>query len=412
MKGRAMITFMYILIIFILSVSYLNISGLFLPILDSVGISQGYKSIFYQCLLLGVCSIVFIRSKSIVIISKRLCWLSILWLPWLIYLGLRCNFSDPYSVQKLALVFGLEFLSLICICVAYINDVKRFKETFFICTILLSIVLLFVFILNPTRWLYGGIVERLDIENINSVNLARSFAIGAVCLLLYTKLPKWLRYIAFALFVCAIVPTGSRGPLISVLAVLAVYLGQNYLQSYRSVILGLVLACALLPILAMTFYYYQQPIMKYFSRGSGKSMFIESGRWSVVKSVIDEFSSAPVVGVGLGNFGRTSEESRKAIGYSYLKDKKNNIFIRQAYPHNILYEVLAELGLVGMVLFLMILTPGKWVLNVSNEFVLLFVLNFLFSLSSSDITGNSGLFMFNYLAVLSSNYGLAEEPVT
>lgn len=122
-------------------------------------------------------------------------------------------------------------------------------------------------------------------------------------------------------------------------------------------------------------------------------MLLESGRLQGVMTALEEFSFAPMLGRGLGKYGTVAGIERK-----YITPQK----VVAVYPHNVPVEILAELGLIGFVLFLIALRPGKWMFDLSNRYVYFFFLSFLFSLTSGDMTANSGLFIFSLISKLAS----------
>jgi hypothetical protein len=146
------------------------------------------------------------------------------------------------------------------------------------------------------------------------------------------------------------------------------------------------------PILVLAINNYKKPIDMYLTRGTTKSALIESGRWPAVKKVLSDLPNAPFIGVGLGKFGKNENAGQVSYG---IDGKKKYI---RLYPHNVFLEVLAELGLLGMIFFIISFKPGAWIFNTSGDFTYILLLCFLFSLSSGDLTGNPGLFIFSYIA--------------
>jgi O-antigen ligase len=118
------------------------------------------------------------------------------------------------------------------------------------------------------------------------------------------------------------------------------------------------------------------------------------------RHAFQEFLSAPVFGVGLGQFGRAD----LAIAY------QSNF---GSYPHNIVLEILSSTGIVGMILFVMVLRPGRWMLHITTPYSILFLLSGLFAMTSGDVVANSGVIIFGVLARLayySRRANVSEQP--
>jgi len=104
-------------------------------------------------------------------------------------------------------------------------------------------------------------------------------------------------------------------------------------------------------------------------------------------AIIDIDQRSLFFGKGTGNFG-----------YLYLKEDS------QVYPHNIFIEILYENGLIGIILFMLILIPGFIKIikqsQFNNKINFLFVV-FLYFLINAQFSGdlgiNFGVFMFIFL---------------
>ncbi|HQI97777.1 MAG: O-antigen ligase family protein [Syntrophaceae bacterium] len=391
-----MIAFIYIFFIFLLSVHYLNFSGPLSPVFDLLGVPVGTRTFVVEGLMLIVCLAIFATSKCKAIITKQVCKLGLAWMPFILYMIARCDFTAPYALKKLALMVIAQFLTLLFLCVAYINDPVRFNKQFFPLTILYALLLYGYSLVNPSVEVYNlwtNPVERVTIEKTNPIWLARSFATGSLCFLLLQNSPKWSSYAGLLLFIPGILLTGSRGPLISLFLIASLWGMYRWFKSGKTLIVGTVLICAIIPITIIVFVQYQEALDRYFHRGTQKSMLLESGRLQGVMTALEEFSFAPMLGRGLGKYGTVAGIERK-----YITPQK----VVAVYPHNVPVEILAELGLIGFVLFLIALRPGKWMFDLSNRYVYFFFLSFLFSLTSGDMTANSGLFIFSLISKLAS----------
>ena len=388
-----------ILFMLLFSIDYLSLQGLIQRFFDAVGAPEGMRTLIVAGLMLVVSSVVYVRSSSKFSIAKEVFKLSIVWLPFLIYMALRCDFSDPYSVRKLGLTVGVLYSTLIFLSVVYLDDPERFDKFFYLCTIFICFFLFAHMIVDPNKEIYNiwaNRTERVTVESINPNWLSRSFAFASLCSLLFKNRAKYFDYIGFVLFIPGIIITGSRGPLMSLLIVAGLVIFFKLKSTRRGALTGFVLLCLSVPVVVLALAHYDQAIHRYFQRGTNKSMFVESGRLSSINQAMLEFYKAPFLGHGLGKWG-----TNYGYGGVVTETLGKKRFV-QNYPHNLPAEILAELGLFGFVLFVLALRPGWWMFDTSNKYSWLFLLSLLFSLSSGDITGNTGVFIFGFLARLAS----------
>lgn len=346
----------------------------------------------------SLCSIQFIvQTENKNQLFRGLFYTAVSWAPWLIYLAFRCDFNDPYSSKKLSLMVFSQFGTILMICCAFYKDQERFTKYFYFCTIGLITILLIYFFLNHNISPIHSSQQRvrLTTEGINPIMLARTFAIGAIVLMLLERPSYWVKVSLCIPFFVGMYLTASRGPVLS----LAIVLGCHYLwaRSYKKwFVIRFFLSCLLLFVTLWTAgEFFRDPIDNYFSGGSRQGMYRGSGRYDAAISTWNEFVSAPIFGVGLGRYGKRGTQ------VSLMSDK-SKISRYRIYPHNILYEVFAELGLVGAILFIFLLRPGTWMFDFSNKFVYLFFLCFLFAMTSGDFFDNTGVFIFGYIARLTS----------
>lgn len=74
-----------------------------------------------------------------------------------------------------------------------------------------------------------------------------------------------------------------------------------------------------------------------------------------IQKSIDFFLSSPLFGVGLGNYGLINENKEK-YSFSILEKSIKNYYLDMRYsPHNILFHILSETGIFGLISFLAII---------------------------------------------------------
>jgi len=139
--------------------------------------------------------------------------------------------------------------------------------------------------------------------------------------------------------------------------------------------------------------------VKLFRQVGDDSVVLSANRFSYFGFAIKLWLSAPIFGNGLGSF---------SISY-------RNMELSGSYPHNMFLEILAEYGLIGLVLFLMVLvyvcvTVGKSALMrdpVMLTLMAMFVLQFTKAMVSGTVSNQSG--MFAMLGLLTAAPALARS---
>ena len=145
------------------------------------------------------------------------------WLPWLIYAAIRTDFSITMPA------FTSEdrrnqFMSVIALTIVYRAKPKA-STGIFIPTITSGIAL----VAKTCSTLMSSCMRRSSSERPSKCQsdlATRSFAVAAVCVMF---LPPVLETPS-RLFGIAMIPTGSRGPLIALIVVALLYLSMNYFR--------------------------------------------------------------------------------------------------------------------------------------------------------------------------------------
>ncbi len=206
--------------------------------------------------------------------------------------------------------------------------------------------------------------ERFGLGNDDSpISIARVIGQGATLLLLLAFLKPGIKLVEFTLYAMTAVfllfilgLTGSRGPLVA--ALFAVLIGFLLLGSGLgrrlktilaiAVVAMLILAIvALLPIEILGFPGIERIVDRFDTLGQNAS---DRARLSFFQTAWDGFVASSGLGVGTG-------------GYATLRGIEG-----VAYPHNIVLEVAAGQGIVGLVvLFAILWVTGKQILRLSRS---------------------------------------------
>lgn len=393
-----MINLLYGLLFIVLTPLYVDVGASYYYLLKYFDPPSGTITAVFLIIGLIISGILFYNLSNKREFISKLLNLCIIWGIWISYLFFRCDFSDTYAKWKFAYIF-LQFTLIVLITISIEYDSIKFESYFIPSILLYSILSLAIVMLDPSFavgksvYMYKD-MERLTFGNSNPIWLARTFAIAIFILITMKKLMhKSFNYLLAIPFAIGIIMTGSRGPLLSLIAILFLY----HIKIFKFDIIRISIGIIMLSIVLGLSVYYEDNIAmminKYIYRDVKVSVYKESQRDILFKKGIDDFVKSPIIGVGLGKYDK--KENNIIISGNTISYKA-----KRKYPHNIIVEILSELGVIGMFLFIVILNLKMKILNIGNKYVCLFILTFLFSMTSGDIIGNSGIFVFNHIAKL------------
>jgi O-antigen ligase len=348
-----------------------------------------------------------IRIKGLPIVVATVClitWflVSLLWSP-----------SRIYGPQKVFLMATLALWALIAGALIIAPEPKRLRRLFTLLVLLalpMGIDAVLVYAQSG-----GGFYRTTTVEGVEE---GRHLLLGRVCgpgaLVAFVG---WLSargrrsgrlclvlFLAFS-FVLAI--GGGRGPLLSSALVLLIPIGLGVRLPMRKVLISRALLSVLLLLLAM-------PVgLAFYSAVTGQRLgtidrleqLADEGnpRIALYAETIEIWKRAPLLGHGTGSWPMLA-------GYG---DEKN-------YPHNLFLELLAESGLVGLILFVALvwvaLRPGSFQrLRCDPQALcamMLFADALLGAMTSSDLPGNRLMFlMLGVLALFAMRPVSATAPL-
>ena len=415
----------------------INNPAIALMILSLTAIIKGYLINYFPV----------VEVVDITVIATLIIWLG------LVKILLQGNWklpSEPKSIVYLFLIFGL-FLSISYIYTAspdygfrkilrfntfavtmFITplliikspaDSKRLLSYFyFLLVIIIGIMLLqFVYFL---KWGDFAIVlaywNRISIPGANPIQVSRYLAIGAammIALLIRNKPSQSLHYFSILFMILlSIILSGSRGPLVSIIIGSIVY-AILYERKHLSRIFGYgILAIGTIIILLILLP--ESLTQRFFDISQGSVIMTQQGVrristiatrfefWSM--SLQAWFSSITSFFIGLG-----------AGGFSSL-------FIWRDwrwYPHNLIFEIIAELGMVGLVIGVLFIIKSYQIINKGIQrgsftdhsalWVAGTVVMFIAAQFSGDINDNRILWMFIGISIASTHvdnlYGLGAD---
>ena len=302
-------------------------------------------------------------------------------------------------------------------------DSKRLLSYFyFLLVIIIGIMLLqFVYFL---KWGDFAIVlaywNRISIPGANPIQVSRYLAIGAammIALLIRNRPSRSLHYFAILFVILlSIILSGSRGPLVSIIIGSIVY-AILYERKHSSRIFGYGIL-AIGTIITLLLVLPESLTQRFFDISQGSVIMTQQGVrristiatryefWSM--SIQAWFSSITSFFIGLG-----------AGGFSSL-------FIWRDwhwYPHNLFFEIIAELGLIGLVIGVLFIIKSYQIINKgiqrgsftdhSSLWVAGTIVMFIAAQFSGDINDNRILWMFIGISIASTHvdnlYGLGAD---
>ena len=302
-------------------------------------------------------------------------------------------------------------------------DSKRLLSYFyFLLVIIIGIMLLqFVYFL---KWGDFAIVlaywNRISIPGANPIQVSRYLAIGAammIALLIRNKPSQSLHYFAILFVILlSIILSGSRGPLVSIIIGSIVY-AILYERKYSSRIFGYGIL-AIGTIITLLLLLPESLTQRFFDISQGSVIMTQQGvrRISTIATRFEFWSmslqawfssiTSFFIGLGAGSF--------------------SSLFIWRDwrwYPHNLFFEIIVELGLIGLVIGILFIIKSYQIINKGIQrgsftdhsalWVAGTVVMFIAAQFSGDINDNRILWMFIGISIASTHvdnlYGLSAD---
>jgi len=332
--------------------------------------------IFATLTLIVVHFITLLKRKNFLVIFNRpfqyFILLSLyLILSWFLMTNSKVS-DDKLMVYLYAVFFPMVIIFLCSITISYSFENYNRNVNFAIISYT-SIWLSFLMVIVGLADYFNGRLMGLGIDN--PIWYGRLLGIPILAALFFGRkyFFKWLTIFAGLILVYQ---TGSRAVLLGLFLCFFIY-GHQRKKFSR-------LLYFIIPIVISVIALYLVATEGY---GNVHSVAHRFAYWKVG---LEMFFNSPFLGAGLGNFGLAYGDN------STLE-----------YPHNIIIEILAELGLVGLIMFTLFVVS---VLKNSNKhkFLTMTFIFFLFNaMFSGDISTNNHLFWFG----LAASYNLIKYKV-
>ncbi len=358
------------------------------PVFSMLGVGGGFKTPLIDILIILGMLLIFANNPGG---RVKIEFIGIFkwWVPWIFYLLIRSNLSG-LGFWKFEMYIARLLIPTMAIVLVYIAIPNKFEKYFF------GLLLSLAFILVPTTYLYDFSGK----DFFNNIWLSRMLAICSLYLFISISLRfnVVLKIVALLFFFIAMVLIGSRGPVLSLVLTATIYFIIKNKGNVFVMLGGCVLAIVISVFVAqLTNISVSSEVASFLTHGKSEDFAkLEEAddRTGVYSGTIDIIVKAPVFGVGLGGWSKVYYKNSKFFDDGEYK-----------YPHNFLMEVLSELGIIGLLLFLMLLKPFRRFFSLKNKYNIFVLLGFLFASTSSDMTQNSAPLIFGILSQLNLRYG-------
>jgi len=318
-----------------------------------------------------------------------------------IYVSFSFIFSPAFSYS-----YGtFKIFNFIVICIGpallmiIYGEIKSFEYAFIAkftvyLGLIISTALILLFIEGGFTEMNNNFFSRYSLGNINTIWLARFLSLSLI-LLHSTDLVKksFFLYSSSLLIIISSLLTGSKIILYITIPLLVLYKARNFQFSKNAIRIFLLVGSIFLISVIFLNSFNVEAITRRFGFESNTIQIRLNLIFQTLSSYSNESLFKQIFGSGFATIAQS-------FGYN----------IERFYPHNIIAEMLYELGILGTIIF--ILQPIHvfylYFKNKHNIFVYLYFLFLLFSLTSGDLVGNNYLFLFYGLVIISSRKKLVD----
>jgi len=360
------------------------------PLFDAAGIGAGFRTPSVDAAMM-LCALVALAAGAARGSVTRLGRAGYLWLPWLAWLAMSSGF-DGIGLWKFEMYVARVVIPCLTVLALYCADPRRFERCFLPTLVVLALVLLALLFLFD----FG---EKSFESNIW---LSRLLGVVVICIVLRRRSGRRsvLDYPLIATLGLAMVLIGSRGPVLSLVATWGLlHVMTVSRRPIATVASALLLGAAALAIANAPGF--QRSVAHFLSHGEATSLSeIQNDRSPVYAPTLALVAERPLTGVGLGQWSSIFYDR-----YGLYDDGSYK------YPHNFLLEILSELGVPGLLFWLLLFVPLRALLRDPRGYAWFVLLGLLYAATSSDITQNALPVMIALLA-RARVAGASAEPVT
>ena len=369
-----------------------------------------YSLLFTILIWIGLMRIYLIGEWKIPNWSKSILITYLLFCTFLLFTGFYTP-SPNYGWLKIFrfIVFNSTMFITPFIIIRSINDSKRLL--ILLRNVLIIIALLMILYILYYLSITSGIsfLLRVSILGANPITVGSfiAIAVGMIAVLMVkNSYKKWVLYLPLLiLLLIGLLSTGSRGPIISLLLGIGIYFIFFEQKSWGKIfwlsgilIFTIILLLFILPDNLTTRYLNYTTGDLVIQREGVKRVSTIAMRLQYWELSISEWLrnfKTFLLGVGSGGFS----------SFYIMRDYR-------FYPHNMFIEVIIELGLIGLSLFLVFWYKISKVLFrlynnlsiVSALWITAFLIRFFGSQFSGDIGGNRDMWLYLSLVLISTNF--------
>jgi O-antigen ligase len=347
------------------------------PLFDAVGIGAGFRTPSVDAAMM-LCAFVALAAGASRGSGARLGRAGYLWVPWLVWLAISSGF-DGIGLWKFEMYVARVAIPCLTILTLYCADPRRFERCFLPTLVALTLVLL------PVMFFFDFGEKSFE----SNIWLSRLLGIVIIYIVLRRRSGQrsTLDYPLIAALGLAMVLIGSRGPVLSLLVVW----GLLHVMTVSRRPIATVASALLLGVAALALANspgFQRGAAQFLSHGEASSLSeIQNDRSPVYAPTLALVAERPLSGVGLGQWSRVFYDR-----YGLYDDGSYK------YPHNFLLEILSELGVPGLLFWLLLFVPLRSLLRDPRGYAWFVLLGLLYAGTSSDITQNALPVMMALLA--------------
>jgi O-Antigen ligase len=371
--------------------SMIFLSVIAATLLTIVGIDSGRAILSYGILSIAVFQLLFF-SKGIVL-TRNNSWgillLSVFLMVFLISYLYSPAISSEYGIWKfIQIVCFLYIPALLILLVGKFKnqEIEQIENFTIIVCVLASLMILMNFILSGgINSLESSWFQRQSAGEANPIWLSRFLSLGILVLqsTRFQKRPYIVFLLSAVLFIAALM-TGSKTVLFFTIPCIILYKLSNGTLS-KNLIRNLFFVGAIVAFVWMFLHFTNSDaIIKRFTLQSNTVDEREIMYHTSLNSYLN--SDNLIFGNGAATIG-------ESLGFNYVRE----------YPHNLALELLYEIGLFGLFVFLLqfIFALVLYFKGLKNWIFFAYVLHLLFSLTSGDLAANNLIFVFFAFYVIS-----------
>jgi len=322
---------------------------------------------------------------------------------WILF-SVYYSSSNSYIYQKILRYLTIIISFLYPIIMMRSFSIKAFYKLFVFFTLITGIIFLPIFLVSYEQYMTTHIANGVYMAYLT---MGYTTAI-AIIIAIFNINKMYIKFLVIASLLLILITTGARGPLIFLVILFVIYFIYKYIifakinkNIFKYFIVILIVVSSLLvviPSVPKVNTYIADTIDRTYDRLSAltdvKGDESANSRLVFIDFVIEKLDASSIMqGYGFGSFG--IEHLHKDIRH---------------YPHNIFLELLFELGVIGLFIFIIFIFSiifKLFQLNKPFEWILFtfLILNSLKSLSLVDSRVMFGLFVI----ILLTNYQKEKE---